>query len=409
MRPSTVFASIVICNYLVYLFLLVFQFGKDDINMNGVYFTSMPLHLRGEDFLVVTQAFLLLMVCPVLSHLLLRKRSGSAVNGIKVFDLISQVLIYKKILYLLLFFLCVLSVIHFSLINYNLFWFNYDYQIIKTPHEIGSESVFFRIYHFLFRIIGLIAAIFLVFSIRLRVLGLQFFSAFLFFYSFFILYVGESRWVVVYLFALLFSRLSFYDNKPNTSEILIWFCVFVFLFAKVIIGRNFGLWGLSVQYEIAKEVFDIGFYHLLLGVVVNFFEGFTNFANTVSSEYLYPVRYKILSFSPLPSFIDGYSSIINYQYRVNIYVPFNSISEAFAFGGLYIFLLLIILTVFLYSCDIVFLHANAVARTILVCITIWNVMYFFGYPLRNVIRVFEYVIICNFVFYYMLLSRESFE
>jgi hypothetical protein len=49
-----------------------------------------------------------------------------------------------------------------------------------------------------------------------------------------------------------------------------------------------------------------------------------------------PTIYKVLSFSPLPSFIDGYSALLPIQVRLSLYVPMSGVAETIHFGPIYI-------------------------------------------------------------------------
>ncbi len=59
----------------------------------------------------------------------------------------------------------------------------------------------------------------------------------------------------------------------------------------------------------------------------------------------YPVAYKLLSFSPFPSMIDGFGHVRHLEHRVNMFAPFSNFAEAYHFGPGYFVALLLILFV----------------------------------------------------------------
>ncbi len=61
-------------------------------------------------------------------------------------------------------------------------------------------------------------------------------------------------------------------------------------------------------------------------VVLDFFQGIFVTAESFQIGGLFPLRYKILAFSPLPSLIDGYSKLVHQsEHRLSLAVPMSGI------------------------------------------------------------------------------------
>jgi hypothetical protein len=402
-KPSAVFCLIVLFNFLIYSFVIISGVDREYFNVDGAYFTSMPFDFDYSYETGVVVVFLSLMMCGFGAYLMSGTSAVEHKNSNVNFNFnVKHILNEKSSRYdtqatLILLTLILFSLVHFLMIEKSVLWYNLDYQIIKTPEDIGNSGIFFRMYHFLFRIVGIFAAVTMVYYFSTGKF-LNFAASFvLFSYSFFLLYVGESRWINIYIFVLFFSRYIFFRRKPSFLEIIFWLVIFVFLFVKVIVGRNFGVYGVAVQGEIISEVASLNWIAVLFGMMINFGDGFLNLANTSVHDFLYSLEYKVGSFSPFPSVIDGFSEIQEEEHRISLFVPFNALSEAYSFGAPYFLLLLFIIFLFLYSSDRVYNLVGLYGRLILVVILFWNVFLMFGYPIRNVMRVFEYVTLINFI------------
>jgi hypothetical protein len=375
--------------------------SKDDVNVDGMFFTAMPLDFDRGGSYPVFLIFFVLAAVGCISYLYSPTLKTSSLTAPSFPSKKMTSAKQDMFILLVLIVLTVFSILHFATIDYDTFWFNYDYQVIKTPELIshGSGGIF-RLYHFIFRIISLFIAIILIYYIKNFSFLHVALSLFVFMYGFLFLYVSESRWVIVYIAVLFLSRIMILNSKPKILERCFWFTFFIFIFVKVIYARNYGLYGLSVQADIFIDVMSLDLFSVFTGLFINLGEGFLGLANVVQGEYWYPDSYKFLSFSPFPSFIDGFASIQYYEHRISFHVPFNSISEAYTFGVVYFCFYLAVIYLFLYSSDLAYSQAGVLFKSILLAIVLWNVFYMFGYPLRNVIRMFEYFIVINLFIYF---------
>jgi hypothetical protein len=152
-------------------------------------------------------------------------------------------------------------------------------------------------------------------------------------------------------------------------------------------GRNTDRHGLSTLPETilmpitSSDVFD----DVIQGLM-DFCQGAVVTAESFEVPGDFDLRYKILVFSPLPSFIDGYSSIrADSQHRLHDYVPMSGVGEVWHFGWPYACFLIIILTVFVRAHATI---AEKVPVVFIICnfLITFSMYLLFSYPVRNALR-----------------------
>ena len=123
-------------------------------------------------------------------------------------------------------------------------------------------------------------------------------------------------------------------------------------FASGFAGRSLAQHGLSTIGGMFSNVASMDSQDLISVLVTNAFEGFFNIAEGFMLVPAYPNIYKVLSVSPLPSFIDGFDRIREmYEVRLHTYVPLPGYMEALLFGPVFFSCLL---GIFLLSIRLVF-------------------------------------------------------
>lgn len=127
----------------------------------------------------------------------------------------------------------------------------------------------------------------------------------------------------------------------------------------------------------------------------------------------YPGIYKALSFSPLPSAIDGFAGILHHQQRINVYGPFNAFAEAYWFGWPWVVLLFLIVGVVVYLNDRLEATVTSSSLAGRLLVRLPNLLLFYGvllmtqYPLRNSLRwVLFSGLACLFGLIYMRIQRR---
>ena len=106
----------------------------------------------------------------------------------------------------------------------------------------------------------------------------------------------------------------------------------------------------------------------------------------LGGPYDYPLSYKLASFSPFPSFIDGYAGLLDYQHRVNWFTPFNVPSELYYFGLIYQILFYAIFIVCLRTLNMSVISISGSTAFIMSAPSIYVLIYMQQYPIRNSFR-----------------------
>ncbi|WP_143040609.1 hypothetical protein [Rhodobacter sp. 24-YEA-8] len=204
--------------------------------------------------------------------------------------------------------LCCATLLHFLDMDKSVLWYNTNYLTIKTAEDVGLSNEFTIVYHQAFRIVGLLSGmlgVILIFNGRIA-LGFLFF--FLWFYAVLLLYIGNSRWLIIYFSSVAIAvRIFGRGALSRTGFYLLILCALI-SFIQVIFGRggdHFGFSVLSNQF-FSFSLSDVPF--ALRGILINTFEGALNVANSILISPSFSQRYQIGSVSPLLSTIDGFDT-----------------------------------------------------------------------------------------------------
>jgi hypothetical protein len=120
--------------------------------------------------------------------------------------------------------------------------------------------------------------------------------------------------------------------------------------------------------------------------LMDFCQGTVVTAESLQVTGTFDRMYKILAFSPLPSFIDGYASIrADSEHRLHDYVPMSGVGEAFNFGWFYVCLLVAGLTI-LVRAHVRIAQINPAIFILCNFLIMFSVYMLFSYPLRNALR-----------------------
>lgn len=109
--------------------------------------------------------------------------------------------------------------------------------------------------------------------------------------------------------------------------------------------------------------------------------------------YAYDPEYKLLSFSPFPSTIDGWKDILPRQQRINLYTPFNAWLELWYFGPVYLAGFLVFYFVLLRTLTRLYLLLGSYAGILFASPAAYAIFYLDQYPVRNSFRLMLYVFI----------------
>lgn len=279
-----------------------------------------------------------------------------------------------------------MTAIHFLEIDKSLLWHNHTYLLIKDPEAIGITSTIGRVYHFLFRIFGLVCLPLAIYYFKRRNSVLFVLSAIISAYSIIFLLAGNSRWVPLYFFCALAFNLQLGRKPISMANLLLLLLAFI-SFLKVLIGRNQDEQGVSqIFHDISLISFEMTFQYIG-GFIINVMQGAIGFANSVLIEPKHDQPYRLLSFSPFISAIDGFNQIReDSEVRIHLYVPMSAFSEVWHFGFIYLTIFYTILLLCLRYSTIVFLKFGGAASVIISTPTYWLIFTLHQYSLRTTWR-----------------------
>lgn len=140
-----------------------------------------------------------------------------------------------------------------------------------------------------------------------------------------------SRYLMVYVFVFFLGRIfagGGAGGLRGALGLVVAAAAVFFCFAIALTGRGHQTQGLGSAPEVLATLDLAHAGWLLTRLAVTSFDGAMSFANALRYAPSYEAEYQILSFSPFPSLIDGFSGIEREMARrINIYVPMSAFGE----------------------------------------------------------------------------------
>ena len=278
-------------------------------------------------------------------------------------------------------------------LNWDVFFEYHSYLSLNNHKTIGIDFYLNKLLFGVLPLIGAISFSFVNYLISIRNYTSAALCLPICIMALFCAFAAGSRYFVLILIFGIIGVL-FKQNKGNKSIkifVIIFYTITSVIIYAVIMSVRYnnpggvGRFGVNPGIEILNsfsfiEERDLSFY------IFNFFGGYSLLdATTTHQDYYYPLQYKLLSFSPLPSFIDGFANIRHFEQRINYHMPFSSLSEVIAFGYKFYILFLVILAVTTYKMESFYIKYNEIAKPfVLPLIYVYGAM--FIYQLRNINR-----------------------
>lgn len=372
-----------------------------------IYFYGISSPLLEKNWLITndfsqtatkSMALYLLLYMPSIISLFLFKKIESKKKIKKQIVYKRKIVVSRSKIILFLIILLVLTIAysyHCYFVNWKLLIKNNDFAITRDPRNIGflNDSLGILI-HNLLKILTVVLGGFIGYFITRKNFMMATLLVPYYIYGLFVLMGATSRWSSLAVFSLILFLIFKTSNKLiNIFLILIGSIHFLM----IISIRGFKNYGLSSLFFNFADIFMIGFSNLIF-ILSTAFNGVFVFAESLKMGPLnYPLAYKILSFSPFPSFIDGFHNYLKYEYRVAFFKPFNNIAEAYHFGILYFIFYLFMITFFILFYMKVYLNISkkkSIVAFIPAYIAFLNMHL---YPIRHS---FKFFIISFFISYY---------
>ncbi|MBR0554043.1 hypothetical protein [Stakelama marina] len=227
-------------------------------------------------------------------------------------------------------------IIHFSFTRWDLVWSNTEYQAMALPVHLIIQNSIIEFVSSLSRVIGVICAVFGIYSLRQSKKVLAFvFLAIFFWYTLYQL-ASHSR-EATFLLGIL--SISIYIYFPKQRIISILFALLaVFSLFTALSGRSSGHHGFSSVVELPGLFYDaVRSPEGAEFALMNFFEGVYTFSEHFAAKVEYPTIYKLVCLSPFPGFIDHWPRIRDlYQDKLYLVVPRSALDEVLQFGWIYV-------------------------------------------------------------------------
>ena len=279
-------------------------------------------------------------------------------------------------------------IIHAASLNYSLFWRTSIYLQQNNPYEMGVTLLPGVVFHHLMPITLIVCGALFLLYFSTGKLALSIWTAVIFSYCWIYQFSAHSRWAAA---ALIFSAGAHYlfRGRNRGAFLLLFVPLGMVALVHARIGRISGEHGLSTVFSTWKD-FDVTLLpEYVLGILYSILQGIFSVAASfsVSEGIEYPTSYRVLSFSPFPSFIDGFDKIHEqYEIRVNSTQPLSAWVEAANFGAVY-FILLAGLVFFALLVNARLCKASREpTAAILSLIILALIMFMAAYEVRNVLR-----------------------
>lgn len=141
---------------------------------------------------------------------------------------------------------------------------------------------------------------------------------------------AHSRWLVL---QMVIAIVLLARNRSLLSKSLICLLLLILPYAyyAAILSRSNNVYGLQTMLQFSfADISEV----LLVNTFGNLFGGGLVLSETMTRlGTAYPLSFKVLSFSPLPSAIDNFAAIKRiYEVRINVFGPFSAVAEGYWFG-----------------------------------------------------------------------------
>jgi len=300
------------------------------------------------------------------------------------------------------FVLCLFFVVHFFDINLDSIWRYHSYLRIANPDFCGLKQPLAIFTHRNLVNLLLILAAVISTCLLLRNYPLALFAAVPFCYAFTYAAAQHSRAAPLSILVIALTGLFCIKRYKYLFVALAFMSVLLYFHCLGLRGTKQGEFarpnfGLCTYFENTLDPIKYdGFTGSIEFALVNVFSGGLNLARYLDNgaQVQDSGEYKVKSFSPLPSLVDGFSSIRDvHQIRISSYMPLSSYAELVSFGVF--FFIPYFATFFL----VLYFNANIMSRSLTLG-GISSAPFFFAciymgsYPVRHT---YKFIVISGFL------------
>lgn len=324
-------ASVLIVSYII-LMMTVYLLRLQDYFIDSV---GNQFYFNDNDHTLVLNMYTAIALITVIADYTVTKIDNVGFDIQNVIMSINQRLIFHPLIIIFIYFVLTLNIYY---LDKDIIWKNSIYLLMNGPEAYEVSYTIALLLKVMLSFIGLLLAILLTLAIYLKRFDIFSILFFPFLFCLFYQLSSHSRIASVYIFIIFMlsyvctvSKLRKFTFSPLILFIGIFFLVFALQ------GRGTGLHGFGNLLNSAIVGFTNFTTENLSFALVNFSQGIFVTAEGLGVNKEHSMIYKVLSFSPFPSFIDGFSSIRDKEeIRVNYFMPMSALAELVKFGQPYI-------------------------------------------------------------------------
>jgi hypothetical protein len=270
-------------------------------------------------------------------------------------------------------------------VDFEKWWVTFNYLTPLTNQDVEGLAPVARFVFLASPFISMVCSALIVISLYYRFRVYAVFFAF-FALLYFITYFGLHSRVSVITPVIIATLWWFLKLRGRRIVLITSFAFAVSCLACALVGRGMAIHGVSSIPATIEATIGNGVEGNASLVLTNFTEGIFVTAEGFTINHFYPLSYKVLSLSPLPSLIDGFASIRpRFAIRLSPYVPVGGITEALNFGYMYVLALVV---VYYISVRLNLYFAKRYPVFFLVCnfLIFFSLYHISDYALRNALK-----------------------
>lgn len=263
------------------------------------------------------------------------------------------------------------------------------YLALRDPRYFGITNPAFAVMHSVVGVVGVASSLALYIAIKSKRGLLVFIATAVFLYFSAYQAASLSRWLVVQIAIFVALALSDRSLRLHPATLILLILIPAAYFG-ALNGRSSQTLGIGA---FISGIFSGATAEFWIHSLSNVFGGglvFSEAATRVSTTY--PLIFKATSFSPLPSFVDGFSSLkAIHEVRINIYGPFSTYAELYWFGPHWGFLFFLITgaSIFVTQRAWDWVTTSSNARILVMAsfgLTVYGHLFSHQYPVRSSLR-----------------------
>jgi hypothetical protein len=333
--------------------------------------------------------------------LLLNKAESSKFQATKKMN--SSIRINKSFMFILIFYfitLIFLILIHILEINWSIVYENREYLLLVNPNKAGLQFGLTKLFHNSMSFLNIINIVLFIVILKTKNYKILYLLAPIIIYITSFKLIQFSRWVPLY-FIIAILAINYLSNKrkmrlTNTALILL----AIFFYYVSILGRGQAEQGVVGFFKLTTTINIDKISYFFQSLFQNIFGGFFITAKATLLHVTYPFEYKILSFSFLPGFVDGWNIANKNEIRINEFTPFNVYSELYHFGLSFYIIFTFIYFFILRYIDGFIKEKKGILSLMLLCVTAFFLISAQFYPIRNSIKIITIFLIITIPFHF---------